>query len=128
MAETSASKPNVAKPKAEAKSKAEAKTAAKPVKPVSAVSKKAAAPVEVTAPESKAKTAAVPKPESAAKPEKKPSGKKASDKAPKIGAEERYRMVEVAAYFIAERDKFKGSPVDYWVAAENQINKILGKR
>ncbi|WP_334106304.1 DUF2934 domain-containing protein [Methylobacillus sp.] len=44
-----------------------------------------------------------------------------------ISPEERYRMVEVAAYFLAERNGFAGSPVEYWTAAEAQINKLLSK-
>lgn len=45
----------------------------------------------------------------------------------KISPEERYRMVEVAAYFLAERNAFAGSPVEYWSTAEAQINKLLSK-
>lgn len=45
----------------------------------------------------------------------------------KISNEERYRMVEVAAYFMAERNNFKGSPVEYWSAAEAQISALLAK-
>lgn len=45
----------------------------------------------------------------------------------KISPEERYRMVEVAAYFLAERNGFAGSPVEYWSTAEAQISKLLGK-
>ena len=44
-----------------------------------------------------------------------------------ISPEERYRMVEVAAYFLAERNGFAGSPVEYWTAAEAQISKLLNK-
>ena len=44
-----------------------------------------------------------------------------------MSAEERYRMVEVAAYFLAERNNFSGSPVDYWSQAEAQIAQLLGK-
>ena len=62
---------------------------------------------------------------------KKPAPKKAAikkavaSKPNKISAEERYRMVEVAAYFMAERNKFAGNPVGYWTAAEVQIKKML---
>lgn len=45
----------------------------------------------------------------------------------KINPEERYRMVEVAAYFLAERSGFAGNPVEYWTAAEAQISKLLNK-
>lgn len=44
-----------------------------------------------------------------------------------ISPEERYRMVEVAAYFLAERNEFAGNPVEYWTAAEAQISKLLNK-
>jgi hypothetical protein len=59
---------------------------------------------------------------------KKPAAAKKND-APKhkISPEERYRMVEVAAYFLAERNAFGGSPVEYWTAAEVQIAKLLKK-
>ncbi len=42
-------------------------------------------------------------------------------KATTADLEQRYRMIEVAAYYIAEKDGFAGSPVDYWIAAELQI-------
>lgn len=62
--------------------------------------------------------------------EKKP-GRRAAAKAapgrPQMSAEERYRMVEVAAYYIAERDRFAGSPVEYWAEAEAQISGMLGE-
>ena len=35
--------------------------------------------------------------------------------------EERYRMVETAAYFIAERNGFQGDSTKHWVAAEIEI-------
>ena len=44
-----------------------------------------------------------------------------------MSAEERYRMVEVAAYFLAERNHFKGNPVEYWTQAEAQISNLLGQ-
>ena len=63
---------------------------------------------------------------------KKPAAKKATAKKPyskarNIGGEERYRMVEVAAYYIAERNGFKGSSTDYRIAAEAEIAKVIGK-
>jgi len=51
----------------------------------------------------------------------KPAAKKT--KAPAINAELRYKMLEVAAYYLAEKDGFAGSPVEYWIAAELQLNK-----
>ncbi|MDP2246914.1 MAG: DUF2934 domain-containing protein [Nitrosomonadales bacterium] len=64
--------------------------------------------------------------------EKKPAAAKKTaaakaEKPSKISNDERYRMVEVAAYFMAERNGFKGSPVEYWSAAEIQITKLLTK-
>jgi hypothetical protein len=59
-----------------------------------------------------------------------PAGTKAPAKAKgikKIGAEQRYKMVEMAAYYIAERNGFEGSPSDYWIQAEVQIEALLGK-
>lgn len=40
--------------------------------------------------------------------------------------EERYRMVQTAAYFIAERNGFGGCPSEYWAAAELEIANRLG--
>jgi len=35
--------------------------------------------------------------------------------------EERYRMVEITAYFIAERSGFQGDSTEHWSAAEREI-------
>lgn len=40
-----------------------------------------------------------------------------------VSPEQRYRMIEVAAYYLAEKDGFAGNPVDYWIAAEAQVGK-----
>ena len=61
---------------------------------------------------------------------RKPAGAKraaAKTAAPKWtpGPEERYRMVQQAAYFIAEQNKFNGDPMDFWSAAEAQIARML---
>lgn len=39
--------------------------------------------------------------------------------------EQRYRMVQDAAYFIAERNGFKAGSMDYWIAAEVEIEALL---
>ena len=60
---------------------------------------------------------------------KKPAAKKAS--APKSSAMsgfERYKMIEVAAYYMAEKKGFAGNSADYWAAAEKEINKKLAKK
>jgi len=41
--------------------------------------------------------------------------------------EERYRMVEVTAYFIAEKNGFQGDATEHWAAAEKEVNRILGQ-
>jgi hypothetical protein len=64
---------------------------------------------------------------------KKPAAAKtkltAADK--KVGAkpspEERYRMVQLAAYYIAEKHGFQGRPDWHWVVAEREIAKKLDK-
>lgn len=43
-------------------------------------------------------------------------------------AEERYDMIEVSAYHIAERSGFKTSPRGCWAAAEEQINLMFALR
>lgn len=43
-------------------------------------------------------------------------------KAVSASPEHRYRMIEVAAYYLAEKDGFAGNPVDYWITAESQSN------
>jgi hypothetical protein len=42
-------------------------------------------------------------------------------------AQERYRMVETAAYYISERYGFQGCSADHWAEAELEIaNKLAG--
>jgi hypothetical protein len=57
--------------------------------------------------------------------EKKATVKKASAAKSEVKArptpEERYRMVQTAAYFIAERNGFQGYPADHWLQAELEI-------
>lgn len=44
-------------------------------------------------------------------------------KSRKVSSEERYKMIEMAAYYIAEHNNFEGNTVDFWNAAEAEINK-----
>ena len=82
-----------------------AKAAAKPVAPVS----KVAAKSTVTKP------AAAPK----------RATKKASTAA-SVSAEQRKHYVEMAAFYIAERRGFApGNPMDDWLAAEAEIDRLL---
>jgi hypothetical protein len=63
---------------------------------------------------------------------KKPAAKKTAVKKPsatktrKISPEERYKMIEVAAYYIAENNNFQGNAIDFWIAAEEEVSKKLG--
>jgi len=91
-----------------------AETTASPKK--KATSKTAAKPKA-----SPAKTAATAKKPAATKTKAKPAAKKAKTNTSDL--QQQYKMVEVAAYFIAERDGFAGNPVDYWIAAEMEIKK-----
>lgn len=57
---------------------------------------------------------------------KKPVTKKTSTaKKRKISAEERYKMVEIAAYYIAEHNNFQGNAIDFWVTAEAGVSKQI---
>jgi len=74
------------------------KTAAATAKPAAPVAVKKAAAATKTAP---AKVSSTPTPE------------------------QRYRMVQDAAYFIAEKNGFKAGSMDYWIAAEIEIEAAL---
>ncbi|WP_029146626.1 DUF2934 domain-containing protein [Methylophilus sp. 5] len=65
------------------------------------------------------KTAA---PEKATKPA---ASRKKTAKPAIITSEERYKMIEVAAYYIAEKKGFGHQHMDYWLEAEQEINAKL---
>ena len=46
----------------------------------------------------------------------------------KASAEERYKMIEEAAYYIAERNGFQGDSNEYWAQAEKEVNALLKKK
>jgi hypothetical protein len=48
-------------------------------------------------------------------------------KVAKITPEERYRMVETTAYFIAEKHGFQGRSDEHWAAAEIEVAARLGQ-
>jgi Protein of unknown function (DUF2934) len=54
--------------------------------------------------------------------------KTAPKKADPMSGFERYKMIEVAAYYIAEKNGFAGNTADYWAAAEKEIDKKLAKK
>ena len=74
----------------------------------------AAKPVAKAAP----KAAVVAKPVVAAKPA-------AAPKKPQVSSEQRYRMIQDEAYFIAERHGFNGDSAYFWSLAEAEINSRL---
>lgn len=43
---------------------------------------------------------------------------------PALSPEQRYLMVQEAAYYIAEKDGFSGNPAEYWAQAEAQISQM----
>lgn len=83
--------------------------------------KKAAVPT--TSQVTKAKTTPVKKTVTAKKTvAKKAPAKKVAPKAARvISNEERYKMVEQAAYFIAERSGFTADPKESWIVAEKEV-------
>ena len=47
--------------------------------------------------------------------------------APAVSPDDRDRWVEVAAYYIAQRRGFaEGSPLEDWLAAEREFERLLG--
>lgn len=96
--------------------------ASNPKKPKPAPASKATAPVAAKKSASPAaKTGATAKQGAAKRPAS------TDNKAMKPTPEERYRMVETAAYFIAEKHGFQGRSDEHWAAAERAIAAKLGK-
>jgi hypothetical protein len=67
---------------------------------------------------------AAPKKTTVKKPAAKSTTKKAATKKTAASPEALYKMTEVAAYYIALNDGFKGNPSDYWIQAEIQIKEL----
>jgi hypothetical protein len=73
------------------------------------------------------KTPAVKKPAARKPAVKKATANEAAEQAvAQPSPEERYRMVETAAYYIAERSGFQGCATEFWAAAEIEIANKLG--
>ncbi len=94
--------------------------------------KKPAAKKAAIAEPKKAKAPAVKKPPEKKIPEKKTPAIRVKPATPdktvtRPTPEERYRMVETAAYFIAEQHGFQGRSDEHWAAAERQIAAKLGQ-
>lgn len=67
---------------------------------------------------------AAPKKTLVKKPAAKSTTKKTAPKKASASPEALYKMTEVAAYYIALNDGFKGNPSEYWIQAEIQIKKL----
>ena len=102
----------VAKKAAEKKAPVAAAAAKKPNTP--AVKRVSASAAHTTTPAKKAATSETKPAATANKATAQPS------------PEERYRMVETAAYFIAEQHGFQGRSDEHWAAAEREIAARLG--
>lgn len=100
--------------------KATKKTAAKKTEP--APVKKTAAK-KTAAKKAPAKKAATAQAAPAAKPA---SAAKAAPKT--ISAQERYHMIDEAAYYRAEKSGFTADPHENWVAAEKEIDELMAKQ
>ena len=65
----------------------------------------------------------------AAKAAKKPAAAaKKSAAAPKVSPEERQKMIEREAYFIAEKQGFQGDPQAHWLEAVKKVDAMLAKK
>ncbi|MCK5676682.1 MAG: DUF2934 domain-containing protein [Verrucomicrobia bacterium] len=71
------------------------------------------------------KTAAKKAPAKKAPAKKKAPTKKKAPAKVKYTAEQVYSMIEQAAYFTAENDRFGKDPSEYWAQAEAAINKMV---
>jgi len=85
---------------------------------------------QVTAPKKKAVKKTTAKKATAKKTApRKAAPKKAAPKkvaaAPKPSPEDRYRMIEQAAYFLAEKHHFQADPAAIWVQAEKEVDAQL---
>ncbi len=103
--------------------KAEPQAAVETAKP-KAAAKKAAAKPAAAAPR---KTAAPKKAPAATSAPAKPRGG-ARAKKPAVSPEERYRMVQDAAYYIAEKHGFTGDNHAFWLQAEQEIDAKLAAK
>lgn len=100
--------------------KAPAKAAPAPAKKSAPAPAKKAAEAKPAA----RKPAAKPAP---AAPKAAPAPAPAPAPKPAVSPEERYKMVQDAAYFIAERHGFNGDSAYFWTLAEAEIASQLGE-
>lgn len=98
-----------------------AKTVEKPVKTKSAPAKSSAKAADK--PAVKKTTTKVEKPVAAKAAKPAARGKQATGTT--LTAEQRRCYVEVAAYYMAERRGFAGDPLQNWIEAETEIERLL---
>ncbi|MCX7897333.1 MAG: DUF2934 domain-containing protein [Rhodocyclaceae bacterium] len=99
---------------------------AKSAAPKTTVEKKVRkkAPQEAQAVEKSEKTAAVTKPRSSRVRKESPSEEGARVS---VSPEQKRHYIEVAAYYIAERKGFCGDPLQDWVEAEAEIERLIAE-
>ena len=103
--------------------KTEPQAAAETAKPKAATKKPAAKKPAAAKPAAPKKAAVPKKAPAAAQPAAKPRGSRA--KKPAVSPEQRYRMIQDAAYYIAEKHGFTGDNHAFWLQAEQEIDAKL---
>lgn len=68
---------------------------------------------------------AAPKSSATEKAAKPAASRKKNLKPAIITSDERYKMIEVAAYYIAEKNGFASQTMDHWLQAEQEIDAKL---
>lgn len=75
------------------------------------------------------KSAAKKAPSKKATARKAPAAKPAESTAPdRVSPEERYKMVQEAAYYLAEKQHFVVDSLEVWVEAEKQVDAMLAAK
>lgn len=107
------------------KKSTESETAPSKTSPKKATAKTSTASVKDTS--KPVKKAAVKKTVAKDDTAKKTSTKKSGAVVPEFSPGERYKMIEIAAYYIAEKNNFSGNAAEYWVLAEREISQKYPK-
>lgn len=115
------------KPIAGRKSAATVSTTAAPAAKVSTVRKASPVDSETVAPRRKPAQTAAAETEIGKPAPTRPRTAGTRKAAAKPSAEQRYRTIQAAAYFLAEKDGFQGSATHYWMLAEREIAAQLGE-
>ena len=56
------------------------------------------------------------------------AGNKGNGARTRVSSEQRLKMIELAAYFAAEKNGFKGNSTEYWARAEKEVDAQLSGR